>query len=167
MDTSSIRCARCGEPWYVSSLHTEFNAIERLRFSRGEGCPACDFGTLCVKCEGTGKVRNYSSCPPDACPLCRGSRGFMIWREWRIDLKDGEGWFMGYSSFKIAIPSPKIIKSYGMEFRSDGRAEIARCVCPDCASWVPTCPQCGGTGKSDIPLDYLDEHCFDLVDNSW
>jgi|DewCreStandDraft_5_1066085.scaffolds.fasta_scaffold01803_25 RecJ-like exonuclease len=53
-----IYCTVCGEPWDAYGVkHGDMAPDEAHRFLRGEGCPACHFGTKCRACNGTGKKK--------------------------------------------------------------------------------------------------------------
>jgi hypothetical protein len=44
---SDIVCAMCGEPWDAYGVyHGDMTSDEAERFLAGEGCPACEFGTI-------------------------------------------------------------------------------------------------------------------------
>jgi hypothetical protein len=62
---------------------------EAARFLKGEGCPSCRFGTMCVGCAGTGIAGGGWSAPTHDCKACRGSRKLLV-REiltgpWRME----------------------------------------------------------------------------------
>lgn len=36
-----VYCKRCGEPWDLFEISSEFSSEERDKFWKGEGCPCC------------------------------------------------------------------------------------------------------------------------------
>jgi hypothetical protein len=139
-----ILCAKCAEPWDAYGVrHGDMSRQEADKFSRGKGCPICNFGTECASCGGTGKERSYGR---DTCQTCMGSTKVLA----RRLLRESSGrWSFGY------IPNVKVVPISAedglmRELRPakesrDGLFVEAWFRCWSCDP--PPCEYCNGDGK--------------------
>lgn len=170
---SDIHCAKCGEPWDSYGVrHGDMTSSESQRFLKGEGCPCCNFGTMCPHCAGTGKERDEAS----RC-YCRGEY-FLIARVLDNDmtagsvvpgrcfterislrLRTGEPISARYAVHYDYRPNVKslseaerikavILRDYGIKECRDGWYGEVKLACPLCdQSKAVRCHHCNGTGK--------------------
>ena len=90
-----IYCAKCAQPWdsygiTIDVSHGDMTAAEARRFRRGEGCPSCEFGTVCVRCRGA-KIK------PNNCAACFTKGYVYAWRCRTANNPDYRNWVFGYS----------------------------------------------------------------------
>jgi len=173
-----IYCGKCGEPWDSYGItydkgEGDLTLGEVERFRQGEGCPACDFGTSCTACHGTGKSEEGPYCA-----TCWSYRYVIIRRLVNphpiSSPKGEETWKMGSRPNQRVVESPIIVKHYRKLMTADGPAEEAKALCPDCAWDIPVCEVCGGDGKFkgqgnplrglESLLEASDEEPFSLID---
>lgn len=142
-----IYCPKCGEPWDYP-FDDALTPNEVQRFKRGEGCPACDFGTTCTWCFGTGKDTGYAQ----SCPTCGGRRYITI-RRIPGHPKHGQwvyGWEPNVKSWTHGDPltedNPYFLRLSERYQCRDGWVTCVMVRCPDCLSTASPCPKCDGTG---------------------
>lgn len=156
-----ITCAKCGEPWDSFGIREgDMEPDEAARFRRGEGCPACGFGTRCTSCDGTGL-----EVPAHKCNCQNGSRLAS-----RLEADPAGRWRIGYQPNMRPLPEgAKMLRPAGRYECRDGWVERAFFDCPDCkpADRLP-CPCCNGTGKLTVadPLELEIEAARSAIDAS-
>jgi len=154
---SDIYCAKCGEPWDSYGVHAskhnegDMKPSEAERFLKGEGCPCCHFGTVCVDCHGTGIEDCGYRAAPD-CAECSDNHKLLVrdpqWRQFT-------GYEYGYQpkvrylppELKVKILSPREVHQC-----REGRYNEFFILCPHCCSpekvqSQPKCQTCDGDGK--------------------
>lgn len=135
-----VICAKCGEPWDMFD-GGDMNYSERKRFYAGDGCPACEFGTICTHCRGTGREQEdsrLSSC------YCRGDHYIFV----RSAAWVPNTWSYDYSpNVRHIAPMPARIISQETQECSEGKYQSIKILCPFCGDTAPICPACNGTGK--------------------
>jgi hypothetical protein len=138
-----IMCAKCGEPWDSTLQDLEYE--ERSRFRNGEGCPACEFGTRCISCSGTGKYQSYSQESPDYCSECMGVRSLIV-------RKLPDGWAYGYENSRRDIQYlPKSIDPTTVHLNEYPHYTLwepshYQIRCYHCIETAVDCARCGGNG---------------------
>ncbi len=128
---------------------------EAKKFLAGKGCPSCEFGTICVTCNGTG-VLPGSRFAMTTCSHCNGRRSLYV------RLFNGQVSY-DYTPYvktltpeqfrdakKIGLPENKVAR--------DGAYQVFHLVCPFCEG--ETCRDCGGTGKFTPKRDEEREIAF-------
>lgn len=139
---SDIYCRKCGEPWDSYGItHSigdgDMTEAEAKRFRRGEGCPSCDFGSICTTCRGTGKDKTQ-------CSTCYNS-GYVIVH--KLKSQPHEVYTLLRDKETITITNPTILKMWPNEWCLDGWYNTFKITCPVCAKDAPPCPACKGSGK--------------------
>ena len=163
-----VTCRKCGEPWdYYGAMDGDMEPGEWARFKRGEGCPACGFGTICTQCNGSGKEPvQYGG----SCPACLGRRTVLIHR---CGSFDGGAWHYGYQPRMVRLAAEDVARLFLRDERghecSDGWVEQKWIRCPLCWDEAPPCAWCGGTGapaakSEDEDTDATIEFLASLVD---
>lgn len=160
-----IACAKCREPWDSYGVRNgDMTDNEAERFLRGEGCPACGFGTTCVACSGTGlEKETFAAC------ACFGDH----FRVARFIPDDGRLWqfrpglearrietgkpaparfmiHLGYVPNVVTLPPdvrPEVLKVYGPEQALEGWYVSVKIRCPEPHPAAAPCPECNGSGK--------------------
>jgi hypothetical protein len=66
----------------------DLTLTEVKRFLRGDGCPACHFGTICTRCDGAGIENN-------GCPTCFGKGYVFAQRAQQARDPRFRTWFIG------------------------------------------------------------------------
>jgi len=178
-----IRCAKCGEPWdsygaapaNCADGHGDMTPEEARRFSKGEGCPCCHFGEVCVSCNGTGKEAYPSYQTGARCCTDGRARG---WRPSRdtAQFRAGET-YVGYSPNVKHVEDPKRWrteidgKPYEPKIEHhqtrDGTVAEMWIVCPTCdgkGEHLENCPTCKGTGSPAASLQTEDEQAEAQLD---
>ena len=163
-------CPKCGEPYESYGItyakgEGDMTLAEANRFLRGDGCPACGFGTICVRCHG-GKIEK------NGCPSCFGSGYVFAKRCPSASDARFRQWFIGYSNnpnYPLRfLDQVDILYEEKPEESCDGVVHVAKVKCPDCHGEGEPCSECGGDGKlhTDKQPDYLDQAVGSLLDNS-
>lgn len=169
---SDIYCAKCGEPWDSYGItwdvgEGDMTPAEVKRFRKGEGCPACEFATICTRCRGTG-IEPGGSVLHSECQECHDQH-YLIVQRWGVLQK----WQVGYAPGNKPFPgNPVVIKQYPSTYHPDGNLERAKVLCPFCTG--EPCSTCNGDGKFhgqgdplrglESLLDASDEDPIDLID---
>ena len=167
---SDLICPKCGEMWESYGItyakgEGDLTLAEVKKFLRGEGCPACDFGTTCPRCEGAGIEQNQ-------CPTCL-RRGYVFVRrcETASDTRFHR-WFFGYeghADFPLRfLEEVKILTCVSPQGSCEGDVQVAKVVCPDCHAKGEPCRECGGDGKYHAGKhgDYTETAMHALLDGS-
>ncbi len=148
---SDVFCPKCGEEYEAFGItyakgEGDFTLAQVEKFLRGEGCPACVFGTICPRCSGGRIERNN-------CETCFGG-GLVIARRCALAADARfRHWFVGYANspthplrfFKDADVALRV--ALENEESLDGPVQVARIQCPDCLGQGEPCAECGGDGK--------------------
>jgi len=182
---SDIVCRKCGEPWNsYGARDGEMTFTEYKRFMCGDGCPACNFGTICTQCRGTG--REPAAFNGIECPECLGGRYLII----RANI-DGDVWRYGYSPgirilgyCRAVVKSSKtitmqdadgsnrreirVIRHYSIKRTRDGSIIELMVACPYCRDSAPPCQWCKGTGEYHPHQEgeHIDEFLDSLMDGT-
>lgn len=146
-----VYCRKCGEPWDSYGVrHGDMTPEEAIRLLRGEGCPACNFGTRCPACGGSGRERYC-----DGCPVCFGERVIFPWRAPQHPERRYRAWVIGYYPDIQDCPVPADeIEIIGRYETADGYIEEGRAYCPRCRERAPVCTACGGDGRLHSQGEY-------------
>lgn len=167
-----IYCQKCGEPWDNYGItyakgEGDMTREEARLFLKGEGCPSCAFGILCVSCRGA-KIKHYSN----NCPNCF-STGRVLARAMGtppsfITHKSPFGYPPNESMVnKAKVWASEQVWEYGsmpnvrrcdapdmadptsqveIHVYRDGKYTEAWAACPVCNRAGETCPKCNGDG---------------------
>jgi hypothetical protein len=144
-----IRCPKCGEPWDAYGItyckgEGDLTLTEVNKFLRGEGCPACHFGTICTRCDGAGIEKNR-------CKTCFGNGYMFPRRAPQANDPRFRTWFIGYvdnERYPIRnLETVEIIHAVDVTQSADGPVVTVKAKCPDCRCIGEPCVQCGGDGK--------------------
>gem|GEM_PF-1293719 len=178
---SDLICVRCGDSWEAYGItyakgEGDLTLAEVRQFLNGEGCPSCEFGTICPKCQG-GRIEK------NGCPTCFGS-GHVFARRCPLAADSRfHQWFIGYSNspnYPLRFLSQvEILHEQKNEESADGIVNVAKIKCPDCRGEGEPCSECGGDGKfhierqgehlhrtpSGVPV-YFEQAVESLLDNS-
>ena len=138
-----IYCAKCGEPWDAYGVNDgDMSWREAARFKRGEGCPACGFGTFCPTCGGVGRVET-------GCGTC-----FNSGRVYVRTTDKRPSWEFGYRPNVQKIDYEPFRETDGFQNDFEGWVYQGVALCPDCLHTDPErgqpCPACNGSGKLEI-----------------
>ena len=165
-----LTCVRCGDTWEAFGItyakgEGDLTLEEVNKFLNGEGCPSCDFGTICPKCQG-GRIEK------NGCPTCFGD-GYVFAKRCpsASDMRFHK-WFIGYSNspqYPLRFfEQVEILHEEKPEESCDGIVHAAKIKCPDCHGEGEPCSECGGDGKfhAERQPDYLDQAVESLLDNS-
>lgn len=165
---SDIYCAKCAEPWDAYGVrHGDMKPYEADRFSKGEGCPCCDFGTRCTHCKGTGVHSDHTRSP--LCAECRDEHKLLVreplWGGFRLE-------------YNYQPNVRRLTESQAVAALVIGGKEQHRCrdgsylqyfvLCPHCmvakgrpradlAARFPVCDRCTGTGKFTLTPEQAEE----------
>lgn len=138
-----IYCRKCREPWDADEARHGMRFHEYERFRRGEGCPSCRFGTICVDCRGTGLRKG----DVHSCPSCYGETYIVVWAcanygngayftGWRPKIREiDENWVEEHTCYDLGSTDSR-----------DGRVYTWLVRCPVCADTREICPHCEGSG---------------------
>jgi hypothetical protein len=165
-----VICPKCGEPYESYGItyakgEGDLSVEEAKRFMRGEGCPACGFGTLCPRCHGGCIEKNN-------CATCFGDGYVFAKRCLRATDARFRQWFIGYSNspqYPLRFfDQVEILRAEQPEESLDGLVYVAKVKCPDCHGKGAPCSECGGDGKfhGDKQPDYFNQAVNSLLDNS-
>jgi hypothetical protein len=167
---SDLICIKCGEPFESYGItyakgEGDLSVEEANRFLRGEGCPACGFGTLCPRCHGGCIEKNN-------CATCFGD-GYVFAKRCpsASDMRFHQ-WFIGYTNspqYPLRfLDAVEIRHEEKTEESLDGIVYVAKVKCPDCHGEGEPCSECGGDGKfhAEKQPDYFDQAVSSLLDNS-
>ena len=167
---SDVICPKCGELWDSFGItyakgEGSLTVDEVARFLRGQGCPGCDFGTICPRCHG-GRIEN------NECRTCFGNGYIFVQRCPRPADPRFAQWFFGYSnipSFPLRfLGNVDIISQYAPTTKRGVFVYNAKIVCPDCHGEGEPCVECGGDGKfhPEKQPDRFDAAVFALLDST-
>jgi len=146
---SDRTCRRCGERWDAYGIqHGDMTADEAAKFNKGLGCPACEFGTKCTNCYGTGFEPVFTDWA-NMCKKCLGKH-YMIYA-WG---QRSNRWH--HAGRYVAPPEPALKMKRLDRFPNDYEDWIEdwKVRCPDCSG--DPCHECNGTGKFVQTADATD-----------
>ena len=165
-----VICPKCGESWESYGItyakgEGDLTLEEVKKFLAGAGCPACEFGTICPRCQG-GKIEKNN------CQTCFGS-GYVYARRCPSahDARFRQ-WFIGYSNSPTYplrfFDTIETIRDEKPEESCEGMVFVAKIKCPDCHGEGEPCSECGGDGKfhAEKQPDYFDQSVGSLLDNT-
>jgi len=170
---SDCYCAKCGEPYDSYGItycvgEGDLDPYQAKRFKKGEGCPSCDWGTICPDCQGSGK--QYDS-GDSQCSLCFGKCYLFTWRADDPQNYFGLHWNVGYSPNIAVLETPQFVGTWKKrEPHRDGWATTRKAYCPKCQGEV--CEKCGGSGAYADWAKHVDQDRLlmngleSLLDNS-
>jgi hypothetical protein len=174
-----LTCVRCGENWESFGItyakgEGDLTLDEVKKFLDGLGCPACEFGTICPRCQG-GKIEKNN------CSTCFGSGYVYAKRCSSAHDARFRQWFIGYSNsptFPLRFfDTVEILRDEKPEESCEGTPAlaggarvvyVAKIKCPDCHGEGEPCTECGGDGKfhPEKQPDFFDPAVGSLLDNS-
>jgi len=175
---SDIFCTKCGEPWdgYGVREATDMSREESNRFLKGEGCPCCQFGTVCQHCSGSTFDSRLPTCPHNCSPM---NAMILGWRPTRRPPRfSNDIWRYGYDPKVCSMPlDAKMHRQLPAVTTRDGVVHKAFFLCPHCTKpdREDTCVSCNGTGKLTVDpeleliaakseLDYSDEEPIGIME---
>lgn len=138
---SDIFCKKCGEPWDAyGARHGDMQPTEYQKFMHGQGCPACEFGTVCLTCYGAGVEPGELH----DCPVCFGKR-----RVWARRVVGRRNWETGYTP--RVVPCGPAYSATEHHHYKDAETDEGWSRCPACWNDTPVCPTCNGDGRYRTP----------------